>query len=299
MKSRAASRGLALLGLPASGRHHLRGATNKKPRPRPGLFITTGAGNRNRTYDLRITNAPLYQLSYSGLAGHCSSCRGLWSIAQRRRSKVWQLPARTGLRSSCLLHPPGPDQRVTRTPDTDCSSSSPSSGPQGTTICEGASCQIASVDRSVDREAHYPAACDLSSLPQPDLLSDSQLRKSQFTIEKSDRHFVVFPKLKAAAIQNNSAIKRLIVDKKKTGIKDSLNRRVAPSFLDRKKTHANNGIQLHFLQPRRWRCRVIHHTREQAWESFIGNDKSWNPTIHRRYRKPLKEATTTSVLTIV
>jgi hypothetical protein len=26
-----------------------------------------GAGNRNRTYDLRITNAPLYQLSYSGV----------------------------------------------------------------------------------------------------------------------------------------------------------------------------------------------------------------------------------------
>ena len=26
----------------------------------------TGAGDRNRTYDLRITNAPLYQLSYSG-----------------------------------------------------------------------------------------------------------------------------------------------------------------------------------------------------------------------------------------
>jgi hypothetical protein len=26
----------------------------------------SGAGNRNRTYDLRITNAPLYQLSYSG-----------------------------------------------------------------------------------------------------------------------------------------------------------------------------------------------------------------------------------------
>lgn len=25
-----------------------------------------GAGNRNRTYDLRITNAPLYRLSYSG-----------------------------------------------------------------------------------------------------------------------------------------------------------------------------------------------------------------------------------------
>jgi hypothetical protein len=29
-------------------------------------FVFIGAGNRNRTYDLRITNAPLYQLSYSG-----------------------------------------------------------------------------------------------------------------------------------------------------------------------------------------------------------------------------------------
>ena len=29
-------------------------------------FDFAGAGNRNRTYDLRITNAPLYQLSYSG-----------------------------------------------------------------------------------------------------------------------------------------------------------------------------------------------------------------------------------------
>jgi hypothetical protein len=28
--------------------------------------LKSGAGNRNRTYDLRITNAPLYQLSYSG-----------------------------------------------------------------------------------------------------------------------------------------------------------------------------------------------------------------------------------------
>src|SRR3546814_8621896 len=32
-----------------------------------------GAGNRNRTYDLRITNAPLYQLSYSGM--YCLSRR--------------------------------------------------------------------------------------------------------------------------------------------------------------------------------------------------------------------------------
>ena len=31
----------------------------------------SGAGNRNRTYDLRITNAPLYQLSYSGVEAKC------------------------------------------------------------------------------------------------------------------------------------------------------------------------------------------------------------------------------------
>ena len=43
-----------------------------------------GAGNRNRTYDLRITNAPLYQLSYSGGAanfrgwGGGGSMRGCW-----------------------------------------------------------------------------------------------------------------------------------------------------------------------------------------------------------------------------
>jgi hypothetical protein len=29
-------------------------------------FFTTGAGGRNRTGDLRITNALLYQLSYAG-----------------------------------------------------------------------------------------------------------------------------------------------------------------------------------------------------------------------------------------
>jgi hypothetical protein len=53
----AASHGLALLKQPASGRHYQWPCRpNKKPRPRPGLFITTGAGNRNRTYDLRITN---------------------------------------------------------------------------------------------------------------------------------------------------------------------------------------------------------------------------------------------------
>lgn len=46
--------------------------TKKKPPLRAAC--ESGAGNRNRTYDLRITNAPLYQLSYSGDAkgGHSS-----------------------------------------------------------------------------------------------------------------------------------------------------------------------------------------------------------------------------------
>lgn len=39
-------------------------ACQRTPVGDPGAII--GAGNRNRTYDLRITNAPLYQLSYSG-----------------------------------------------------------------------------------------------------------------------------------------------------------------------------------------------------------------------------------------
>ena len=32
------------------------------------MCLKTGAGNRNRTYDLIITNDALYQLSYSGAA---------------------------------------------------------------------------------------------------------------------------------------------------------------------------------------------------------------------------------------
>ncbi len=39
---------------------------SKKATPRGGLFALHGAGNRSRTYDLRITNALLYQLSYAG-----------------------------------------------------------------------------------------------------------------------------------------------------------------------------------------------------------------------------------------
>jgi hypothetical protein len=38
---------------------------NEKSSPR-GLLLEFGAGNRSRTYDLRITNALLYQLSYAG-----------------------------------------------------------------------------------------------------------------------------------------------------------------------------------------------------------------------------------------
>lgn len=41
------------------------GAEMKKA-AREGCFLESGAGNRSRTYDLRITNALLYQLSYAG-----------------------------------------------------------------------------------------------------------------------------------------------------------------------------------------------------------------------------------------
>lgn len=56
-------------GRRASGCGRL-GATQEKTPGRvrrPGVR-NTGAGNRIRTYDLRITNAPLYQLSYSGVS---------------------------------------------------------------------------------------------------------------------------------------------------------------------------------------------------------------------------------------
>jgi hypothetical protein len=38
----------------------------KKRRSLSGVFVTSGAVGRNRTGDLRITNALLYQLSYNG-----------------------------------------------------------------------------------------------------------------------------------------------------------------------------------------------------------------------------------------
>ncbi len=36
------------------------------PEGPPQVLESTGAGDRSRTYDLRITNALLYQLSYTG-----------------------------------------------------------------------------------------------------------------------------------------------------------------------------------------------------------------------------------------
>ena len=76
-------------GLPAMGRHYRRttrsagnGRRNSKQKAptKAGAFAETGAGNRNRTYDLRITNAPLYQLSYSGEAGNFTVALPLRSI---------------------------------------------------------------------------------------------------------------------------------------------------------------------------------------------------------------------------
>src|SRR5689334_23078021 len=46
-------------------------------------LVSTGAGNRNRTYDLRITNAPLYQLSYSGEGVNSRGAGVAGSIDQR------------------------------------------------------------------------------------------------------------------------------------------------------------------------------------------------------------------------
>lgn len=53
-------------GAPQSARKHAN-------RTRQDLAddLGSGAGDRNRTYDLRITNAPLYQLSYSGVLQCC------------------------------------------------------------------------------------------------------------------------------------------------------------------------------------------------------------------------------------
>ena len=44
----------------------VRNMSKQKRRSNERRFFTTGAGDRNRTDDLRITNALLYQLSYAG-----------------------------------------------------------------------------------------------------------------------------------------------------------------------------------------------------------------------------------------
>lgn len=48
-------------------------ARHEKAPKAVALGALDGAGNRSRTYDLRITNALLYQLSYSGLFGTARS----------------------------------------------------------------------------------------------------------------------------------------------------------------------------------------------------------------------------------
>src|SRR5690606_21171696 len=55
----------AAIDYASHGKRHFRPGIGHKKARRSGP-LCLGAGNRNRTYDLRITNAPLYQLSYSG-----------------------------------------------------------------------------------------------------------------------------------------------------------------------------------------------------------------------------------------
>lgn len=64
------------------------------------LAFYLGAGNRSRTYDLRITNALLYQLSYAGEAMHSSTifCRVSKVGNERKRAprvEVFLLDLRT------------------------------------------------------------------------------------------------------------------------------------------------------------------------------------------------------------
>ena len=58
------------------------GRAQRKSPPTAGFRGVIGAGNRNRTYDLRITNAPLYQLSYSGVDANCRESRRVETSGQ-------------------------------------------------------------------------------------------------------------------------------------------------------------------------------------------------------------------------
>ena len=48
-----------------------------------GYFYVSGAENRNRTYDLRITNALLYRLSYFGLGFTSLTVKPVTSVASQ------------------------------------------------------------------------------------------------------------------------------------------------------------------------------------------------------------------------
>ena len=72
-------RGVRRAGLGAEGRAFgIRGLRPVALGAEKARF-SLGAGNRNRTYDLRITNAPLYQLSYSGIGGAILGA-GRWPV---------------------------------------------------------------------------------------------------------------------------------------------------------------------------------------------------------------------------
>lgn len=51
----------------------VRGAMAKRATRMGCPFCSSGAGDRSRTYDLRITNALLYQLSYTGETLTCEN----------------------------------------------------------------------------------------------------------------------------------------------------------------------------------------------------------------------------------
>lgn len=56
------------------------------------VAVISGADNRSRTYDLRITNALLYQLSYIGLSGRVTSVTTVCKVKKKRVPR--QLPSR-------------------------------------------------------------------------------------------------------------------------------------------------------------------------------------------------------------
>ena len=72
-----------------------------------GLKLDGGAGNRNRTYDLIITNDALYQLSYSGegaeYSGGACDAQGSWHHQQPAALDSGALDPRRPVESSVRL----------------------------------------------------------------------------------------------------------------------------------------------------------------------------------------------------